>query len=94
MSPVFACQKCSFTFESQWALNRHAATHNPPTIPCAECDKLFKRQFDLTRHVNSVHRAGTTPFVCDNDKGGCGEGGCGKTYTRLDALRRHQKKKR
>lgn len=91
MSTTYTCPNCSLTFEAQWALTRHAHVHDPPGLPCFECERIFKRQSDLTRHLHSVHR--NTQFVCRNEDGACGEGDCGKTFTRIDALRRHQKKK-
>jgi uncharacterized Zn-finger protein len=48
--------------------------------PCDACPLSFERHHDLKRH--KVTHAGERPYVCN--------GGCDKTFTRKDALKRHQ----
>ncbi|KAJ7813069.1 hypothetical protein B0H14DRAFT_1449242 [Mycena olivaceomarginata] len=51
--------------------------------PCDACPLSFERHHDLKRH--KVTHAGERPYVCN--------GGCDKTFTRKDALKRHQMSK-
>ncbi|KAJ7635125.1 hypothetical protein FB45DRAFT_830731 [Roridomyces roridus] len=49
-------------------------------FPCEHCPLSFDRQHDLKRHIDT--HSGEKPFLCDR--------GCGKAFTRKDALKRHQ----
>ncbi|KAJ7119910.1 hypothetical protein C8R43DRAFT_843147, partial [Mycena crocata] len=48
--------------------------------PCDICSLSFDRHHDLKRHRGT--HAGERPYLCN--------GGCEKTFTRKDALKRHQ----
>jgi uncharacterized Zn-finger protein len=59
-------------------------TQYPPVnerpFACDMCNLSFLRQHDLKRHKET--HSGEKPHLCN--------GGCGKTFTRKDALKRHQ----
>ncbi|KAF7311519.1 hypothetical protein MKEN_01054200 [Mycena kentingensis (nom. inval.)] len=60
----------------------HPASPTRP-YPCECCPASFDRLHDLKRH--KLRHAGQRPYVCN--------GGCEKSFTRRDALRRHQQLK-
>ncbi|CDO77334.1 hypothetical protein BN946_scf184775.g25 [Trametes cinnabarina] len=76
-------------YASQAAYAQHIDTSQYPASPprpfaCDMCALSFNRQHDLKRHRDT--HTGEKPFFCT--------GGCGKTFTRKDALKRHQLVKR
>jgi len=60
-------------------LNQVPASPQRP-FACDMCALSFNRQHDLKRHKET--HSGERPFLCN--------GPCGKTFTRKDALKRHQ----
>ncbi|KAL6310349.1 hypothetical protein BKA93DRAFT_11145 [Sparassis latifolia] len=76
-------------YPPQIAFSQQVNTSQYPASPqrpfsCDMCALSFNRQHDLKRHRDT--HTGEKPFVCN--------GGCGKTFTRKDALKRHQLVKR
>lgn len=61
-------------FSSEYAMSL------PRAFGCDMCSLSFHRQHDLKRHEKT--HSGSKPYTCN--------GGCGKTFTRKDALKRHQ----
>ncbi|KAI0699264.1 hypothetical protein BC835DRAFT_1518552 [Cytidiella melzeri] len=69
--------------QSMDAASQYPASPQRP-FSCDMCALSFNRQHDLKRHRDT--HTGEKPFLCN--------GGCGKTFTRKDALKRHQLVKR
>ncbi|KAF8844653.1 hypothetical protein BDN67DRAFT_962587 [Paxillus ammoniavirescens] len=65
--------------DSQYQPSQYPASPSRP-FSCDLCALSFNRQHDLKRHRET--HSGEKPFLCN--------GGCGKTFTRKDALKRHQ----
>ncbi|KAI0785619.1 hypothetical protein C8Q75DRAFT_322887 [Abortiporus biennis] len=72
----------SFASQADVASQYPASPQRP--FSCDMCALSFNRQHDLKRHRDT--HTGEKPFLCN--------GGCGKTFTRKDALKRHQLVKR
>jgi len=70
-------------YAQQVNMSQYPASPQRP-FSCDMCALSFNRQHDLKRHRDT--HTGEKPFVCN--------GGCGKTFTRKDALKRHQLVKR
>ncbi|EIN11888.1 hypothetical protein PUNSTDRAFT_99186 [Punctularia strigosozonata HHB-11173 SS5] len=73
---------CGSTFTRRFNLRGHLRSHTeerPYVCEWPGCGKGFARQHDCKRH-QALHYQRTTQNVCH---------GCGKTFSRLDALNRH-----
>ncbi|KAH8119085.1 hypothetical protein DFH11DRAFT_1464474, partial [Phellopilus nigrolimitatus] len=73
---------CGSTFTRRFNLRGHLRSHTeerPYVCEWPGCNKGFARQHDCKRH-QALHSSRTTSNVCH---------GCGKTFSRLDALNRH-----
>lgn len=57
---------------------------------CSECDKTYARAEHLRRHFCSVHQAGREASTSSR-KHCCEYPGCGRAFTRSDALLRHRR---
>jgi len=85
-SPTIIPQPLPSHFPSQGSLSQRLSISSQyPATPsrpfsCDLCALSFNRQHDLKRHRET--HTGEKPYICN--------GGCGKTFTRKDALKRHQ----
>ena len=81
MSNMATAQYGSQAAYSQGPVSPSQYPASPPRpFACDLCALSFNRQHDLKRHRDT--HTGEKPFFCN--------GGCGKTFTRKDALKRHQ----
>lgn len=79
MSNMTTAQYASQAAYAQQVNSQYPASP-PRPFACDMCALSFNRQHDLKRHRDT--HTGEKPFFCN--------GGCGKTFTRKDALKRHQ----
>ncbi|KAH9912279.1 hypothetical protein B0H21DRAFT_773938 [Amylocystis lapponica] len=73
---------CGSTFTRRFNLRGHLRSHTaerPFLCEWPGCNKGFARQHDCKRH-QALHASRSQPNVCQ---------GCGKSFSRLDALNRH-----
>ncbi|KAL6403073.1 hypothetical protein AUP68_12405 [Ilyonectria robusta] len=85
---TFQCTLCPKRFTREYNLRSHLRTHTDERpFVCTVCGKAFARQHDRRRH-ESLH-SGEKKFVCQGDLKVGGRWGCGRRFTRADALGRH-----
>lgn len=72
---------CGMTFTRPHNFRAHASVHAKDRMhPCGKCGARFRRLPDLQRHQRSLHME-QKPFACPH--------GCGSSFSRKDALKRH-----
>ncbi|KAG0706149.1 hypothetical protein DFH29DRAFT_206250 [Suillus ampliporus] len=79
-SPILPNATQSYVIDGQIASTMQYPASPTRPFSCDMCALSFNRQHDLKRHRDT--HSGEKPFLCN--------GGCGKTFTRKDALKRHQ----
>ncbi|KAK9449485.1 uncharacterized protein V1518DRAFT_416119 [Limtongia smithiae] len=84
----FQCPLCPSRFTRQYNLRSHIRTHNDERpFVCEHCNAAFARQHDMRRHRN-LH-AGVRQYRCAGTLQDGTPWGCGREFTRADALGRH-----
>ncbi|KZP34443.1 hypothetical protein FIBSPDRAFT_8407 [Athelia psychrophila] len=76
---VYPCPACDKSFSRLYSLRAHQRIHGTERpYTCPSCNAAFARLYDLKRHTK-VHE--TASWKCT---------GCDKTFSRSDAVKRHQ----
>ena len=87
---TFQCTLCPKKFTRAYNLRSHLRTHTDERpFVCTVCGKAFARQHDRKRH-EGLH-SGEKKFVCRGELSSISGQiwGCGRRFTRADALGRH-----
>lgn len=88
---MLICPTCEMVIKRKGDMARHMKLHDEKWVSCPTCAIVFKRQDDLDKHVE-LHQES---WDCNGAvKGRCGDNGCGKWFTRKDAMVRHCRRKR
>ncbi|TPX53697.1 hypothetical protein CcCBS67573_g09667 [Chytriomyces confervae] len=75
--------ECGKVFKTAWHRSSHMKLHTTiRDFPCSQCAMTFARRHDVLRHERTVHNRATVKDITCR---------CGKTFGRLDSLKRHQK---
>jgi hypothetical protein len=92
----FECSlpNCKKRFTRRVNLHAHIRAHsnNERSFLCNECERRYARIEDLNRHVKEAHTCTLKQHVC-GILGKPGPKGCGQSFTRAEALRRHLRSK-
>lgn len=78
---MWTSEEARVASQLQYSPNPHVYPASPPgDFVCTVCLQSFARRYNLVRHRQTHTKR--ERFAC--------QGGCGKTFTRKDALQRHQ----
>jgi hypothetical protein len=87
---LFACYYCPKRFTRGFTLVEHYRAHrNARLFSCTLCGKGFNRQHDRRRHEKAC--SGLKQFKCHGILESGASWGCGRRFSRAEALRRHSK---
>lgn len=79
----FQCEYCKKSFIQSGQLKRHVNSHlNIRNYSCSQCGKTFVDPSSVTKHLVVHKNKDERPFVCSL---------CGSQFSRLSALRHHEK---
>lgn len=82
---------CTKSFTRAANLRSHIHAHqNLRPFLCSQCNKAFRRPEELSRHTKERHNGSPKKHIC-GVLGEPGPRGCGQSFTRAEALRRHQR---
>jgi uncharacterized Zn-finger protein len=92
----FECSlpNCKKRFTRRVNLEAHIRAHSNHERPflCNKCERRYARIEDLNRHVKEAHTFTSKQHIC-GILGKPGPEGCGQSFTRAEALRRHLRSK-
>ncbi|KAL0631675.1 hypothetical protein Q9L58_009455 [Maublancomyces gigas] len=87
-SGPYTCPHCGVQHPTLSSHRNHLIIHEPANLSCPTCRKVVKRKNALVRHMK-LHQE---TWVCNGaTEGPCGDNGCGRMFTRKDAMLRHFK---
>lgn len=89
---IWGCHLCPMSFKRAYTLREHIRTHfDDRMFACFVCDERFLRHQERKRH-EALHRV-VKNFVCREILESGAVSGCGRKFSRAEALKRHSQSK-